>query len=146
MIRHLLASKKGASSILVIMLLVVLVVFGVAALTTALSSLRLTQKVTDWNVQYYGAEAAAWERCAQIDRAVQAALTEPGADETSPEAALAALDFDIQAEETQDGLRIGYKVWSNDGTVGIDAVLELDISDATLQVVQWQEIQQEGKA
>jgi len=45
----LMRSKKGASSILVILMLVVLVVFGVAALTTALSSMRLGQKVEDWN-------------------------------------------------------------------------------------------------
>ena len=38
-------SEKGASSILVILLLVVLVVFGVAALTTALSNVRLDKKL-----------------------------------------------------------------------------------------------------
>jgi Tfp pilus assembly protein PilX len=144
-IRNVLASKKGASSILVIMLLVVLMVFGIAALTTALSSMRLTQKVTDWNAQYYAAEAVAWERCAQIDRAAKAALAGPDAEGTDVEEALSALDFDTQAEAAETGLRIRYEAWSDDGSVGISAALSFDVSDGSLRVVQWQEIQREGK-
>ncbi len=146
MLRNVLASKKGASSILVIMLLVVLVVFGIAALTTALSSMRLTQKVTDWNAQYYEAEAAAWERCAQIDRAVKDALAAPDTDETAVTAALSALDFDTQPEAAESGMRIGYEAWSKDGAVGIRVSLSLDLSDGSLRVVQWQETQREGSA
>ena len=47
MMKSIMASKKGASSVFVILLLLVLVVFGIAALTTALSGLRLNQKVSD---------------------------------------------------------------------------------------------------
>lgn len=139
-----LASRKGASSILVIMLLVVLVVFGIAALTTALSGMRLTQKVTDWNAQYYEAEAIAWERCADIDRAVKDALVGTDAGEASVTAALTALDFDAQAEASENGLRIRYEAWSEDGTVGIRAALLVDLANGRLRVVQWQETQQEG--
>ena len=144
MIRNVFASRKGASSILVILLLVVLVVFGIAALTTALSSMRLTQKVTDWNEQYYEAEAIAWERCAQIDRVVKETLAAADAGEASLEDALSALDFDAQAEAAENGLRIGYEAWSADGSVGIRAVLSLDLTDGSLRIVQWQETQQEG--
>lgn len=146
MIRNVLASRKGASSILVIMLLVVLVVFGVAALTTALSGMRLTQKVTDWNAQYYEAEAMAWERCAQIDRAVKEALTGSDNREASVRETLTSLDFDAQAEAAGNGLRIGYEAWSADGSVGIRAALSLDLTDGSLRVVQWQETQREGTA
>ena len=62
MVKRVLASQKGASSVLVILLLLVLVVFGVAALTTALSGLRLGQKVSDWNESYYRLEGQA-ARC-----------------------------------------------------------------------------------
>lgn len=144
MIKNVLASRKGASSILVIMLLVVLVVFGIAALTTALSSMRLTQKVTDWNEQYYDAEATAWERCAQIDRAVKEALTGPNADSAAVEQALLSLDFDAKAEAAENGISIGFEAWSADNSVGIRAALSLDLTDESLRVVKWQEIQREG--
>ena len=144
MIRHMLASRKGASSILVIMLLVVLVVFGIAALTTALSGMRLTQKVTDWNAQYYEAEAKAWERCADVDRAVKEALAHPDADEGSLEETLSALSFGVQTGATDNSLRIEYEAWSHDGSVGILAALSLDLSDGSLRVLQWQETQREG--
>lgn len=146
MFKRLLASKKGASSILVIMLLVVLVVFGIAALTTALSGMRLAQKVTDWNARYYEAEAQAWQRCAEIDGAVQSAHLSADAAEADVRQALTALDFDTKVEAADGGLRIGYEVYSDDGTVGIRASLALDTSDGSLSIVQWQEFQQEGLA
>jgi Tfp pilus assembly protein PilX len=143
MIKDIIASKKGASSILVILLLVVLMVFGVAALTTALSSMRLSQKVTEWNAQYYEAEAIAWERFAEIDRAV-ASLS--NADEASVKTALAGLDFDTDIETSDGSCRICYEAWSKDGLINIDAALSLDTSDGSLRVVQWQEKQREGTA
>lgn len=146
MIRKVLRSSKGASSILVIMLLVVLLVFGIAALTTALSSMRLTQKVTDWNAQYYAAEAEAWERCAQIDRAVKTALSSPDMDSAAVEDALSALDFETQAQAIEGGLNIAYEAWSGDGSVGIRASLTLSLTDGRLHVAQWQEMQWEGTA
>lgn len=141
MIKRILASKKGASSILVIMLLVVLMVFGVAALTTALSSMRLTQKVTDWNTQYYAAEAIAWERCAEIDRAARSALSGADAGADAVLEAVEALGFDMQIGETDGGLRIVYEAWSESGSVGIRAALLLDLADGSLLVTQWREIQ-----
>ena len=81
MIKKLMTSKKGSSSILVVLLLIVLVVFGIAALTTtALSNLRLGQKVADWNAEYYTAEGIAWERVAEIDKAIAQAYEQPDAD------------------------------------------------------------------
>jgi len=146
MMKRVLASKKGASSILVILLLVVLVVFGIAALTTALSSMRLGQKVADWNAQYYAAEGQAWERCAGIDRAVKTALSGEGADAAAIQQALRELDFYTATQDTEDGLRITYETWADSGTVGIHTELLLRLSDGSLTVVQWREIQREDAA
>ncbi len=146
MIKRVLASRKGASSILVILLLVVLVVFGIAALTTALSGLRLGQKVADWNEQYYGAEAQAWERCAEIDRTVDTALSTETADAVAVEKALSRLDFDTTCEQADDGLHISYEAWADSGKVGIRAMLLVNLSDGSLTVIQWREVQQEDAA
>jgi Tfp pilus assembly protein PilX len=145
-VKRLLKSEKGASSILVILLLVVLVVFGVAALTTALSGMRLAQKVADWNTRYYQAEAAAWECCAEIDSALQAVQPGPDTDAAAAKQALTTLSFDTQVETADNGLRISYQVYSDDGTVGIHTTLAMSFSDGSLSVVQWQEFQQEGLA
>ena len=146
MIRRMLASKRGASSILVILLLVVLMVFGVAALTTALSSMRLGQKVTDWNERYYTAEGIAWERCAEIDRAAAAALSDDGLDVVTVKKELSKLDFETNTEATDGSLRVAYEAWAEDETVGISVTLLISLSDGNLSVVQWREIQQEGMA
>jgi Tfp pilus assembly protein PilX len=138
MIKNLLYSKKGASSIMVMLMLVVLVVFGIAALTTALSSMRLGQKVVDWNEKYYAAEKAANERYAEADKAVRNA---PGSGDIvgAVKSELEKLGFgDVQI--TGDTLTVSYETWSED--IGISAVLALDISDLTsLRPVQWKEIQ-----
>lgn len=146
MIRCTLASKKGASSILVILLLVVLLVFGVAALTTALSSMRLGQKVTDWNERYYAAEGLAWERYAEIDRASKTTLSGEDADAAAVKKALTALDFETATETADSGLLITFESWAEDETVGIHVVLLLNLSDGSMTVEQWREIQQEGMA
>jgi Tfp pilus assembly protein PilX len=138
MIKNLLYSKKGASSIMVMLMLVVLVVFGIAALTTALSSMRLGQKVVDWNEKYYAAEKAANERYAEADKAVRNA-SGSGDIAGAVKSELEKLGFgDVQI--TGDTLTISYETWSED--IGISAVLALDISDLTsLRPVQWKEIQ-----
>jgi len=125
---------------------VVLLVFGIAALTTALSSMRLGQKVTDWNERYYAAEGIAWERCAEIDRAANAALSAEAADIAAMKAAVSSLDFETATEAANGGLQVTYEAWSEDGTVGIRATLLLGLSDGSLTVLQWREIQQEGMA
>jgi Tfp pilus assembly protein PilX len=138
MIKNLLYSKKGASSIMVMLMLVVLVVFGIAALTTALSSMRLGQKVVDWNEKYYAAEKAANERYAEADKAVRNA-SGSGDIAGAVKSELEKLGFgDVQI--TGDTLTVSYETWSED--IGISAVLALDISDLTsLRPVQWKEIQ-----
>ncbi len=146
MIKKLIGSEKGASSILVILLLVVLMVFGVAALTTALSSMRLGQKVAEWNAQYYEAEAIAWERFAQIDRAL---ADISNADEESVKKKLDALDFDTDIEKSGAGFIFYYETWSKDTMVGIDVALSFQIFDkggTSLRATQWREIQREGAA
>ncbi|MGE5495154.1 MAG: hypothetical protein ACM3S4_07660 [Burkholderiales bacterium] len=138
MIKKLLYSKKGASSIMVMLMLVVLVVFGIAALTTALSSMRLGQKVVDWNDKYYAAEKTANERYAEADKAVRSA-SGSGDIAAAVKSELEKLGFgDVQIQG--DTLTVSYETWSED--IGISAVLALDLSDLTsLRPVQWKEIQ-----
>jgi Tfp pilus assembly protein PilX len=134
MIKNILSSKKGASSIMVMLMLVVLVVFGIAALTTALSNMRLGQKVVDWNGKYYAAEKTANERYAMIDKAIESAS---GNDIAS---SIKSLGFEASVETAGNTLTVSYETWNED--VGISTVLSLDMSDITsLHPVQWKEIQ-----
>ena len=141
MIKKMLSSKKGASSILVILLLIVLVVFGIAALTTALSSLRLGQKVVDFNSAYYSAEGAASERFARIDQTIAEAYTLADSDITGAVTdKLSELDFDAVVSSSDGTIDISYETWSDD--IGIRTVLTLDITDSgSLRVAEWKEIQ-----
>jgi hypothetical protein len=138
MIKRILSSKKGASSIMVMLMLVVLVVFGIAALTTALSNMRLGQKVVDWDKKYYAAEKIANERYAMADKAVHSAF---GSGDTAGgiRSELAELGFG-NVETSGNTLTISYETWSED--IGISTVLALDLSDIrSLHPVQWEEIQ-----
>ena len=140
MINKLLASKKGASSVLVILLLLVLVVFGIAALTTSLSGLRLGQKVSDWSTAYYGVEGAAAHCWAKIDAAVsQARKQDAEGFEQSLTDNLSGLEFDTQLDTSGEHWRISYEAW--DGDIGLHVTLELDEDkDPALYPVQWYQI------
>lgn len=141
MIKKTLLSKKGASSIMVMLMLVVLVVFGVAALTTALSNMRLGQKVQSWNAKYYAAEGEANERYAKIDRAVAQAFAEGGDIAGNIRKQIEGLVFEVSAQASGDGFEFSYETWSED--IGISAVLSLDADDKdSLRPVRWKEIQQ----
>ena len=94
MVKRVLTSQKGASSVLVILLLLALVVFGVAALTTALSGLRLGQKVSDWNESYYRLEGQAARCWAEIDAAVSRAAETGGPFEQALKNELKQLSFE----------------------------------------------------
>jgi hypothetical protein len=133
-------SEKGASSIMVVLLLVVLLVFGIAALTTALSNARLGQKVTSWNTKYYTAEGTANERFAIIDKAVHETYNAGGDFEAALKGRLSALGFDSSAEGTGSSLSISYEAWCEDIGVGVE--LNLDPKDpGSLKAVRWEEIQ-----
>ncbi len=141
MIKKVMSSKKGASSIMVILLLVVLVVFGIAALTTALSNFRLGQKVSDWNTKYYAAEGDANERFAMIDKAVEEGFsTNTDNNAQSIAESVESLGFDTDVDTQGGVMTICFETWSED--IGIAAVLELDLTDMhSLHAVQWKEIQ-----
>ncbi len=141
MVKKLLCSKKGASSIMVMLMLVVLVVFGVAALTTALSNMRLGQKVQGWNEKYYAAEAKANERYAEIDNALQQAFFAGGDISDNIHDKFAGLGFDASVDTDGEILTVSYETWSGD--IGIISVLSLNANDInSLRAVQWKEIQQ----
>lgn len=124
----LIRSKKGASSILVILMLVVLVVFGVAALTTAISNVRLGQKAADWNDKYYSADAKANEMYAQIDKAVsdwRTACLQYSGVQPDLNDFLNELEFDVRiAEVGENSFEFSYETWEDN--VGISVVLSYD--------------------
>jgi Tfp pilus assembly protein PilX len=131
-IKKTLASKKGASSILVILLMVVLIVFGIAALTTALSNMRLGQKVADRTSAYYTAEGIASERFATIDKAV----AHTDASLSSVKSGLSALGFDTDITCDDNVILIAYETWSGD--VGICAVLAMtEGNPGSLHITEW---------
>ena len=133
-------SEKGASSILVILLLVVLVVFGVAALTTALSNVRLGQKTADWNDKYYSADAKANEVYAQIDRTA-AQWQEKGNPSDNELSSIANdLNVDIQTEKTNNAIDLSYEVWEND--VGISVVLSYSILEDEFTIIRYKAMQE----
>lgn len=121
----LIKSQKGASSILVILMLVVLVVFGVAALTTAVSNVRLGQKAADWNDKYYAADAKANENYAQIEKAVcewQDSCLQISESEPELNDFIKTLGFSVKITEEDGNLfKFAYEVWEQD--VGISVVL-----------------------
>jgi hypothetical protein len=60
-------NKEGASSVLIILIMVVLVVFGLAALTTSLAAVRLTDKSNEWSGEYYSLEGKAGNLLFEVD-------------------------------------------------------------------------------
>jgi Tfp pilus assembly protein PilX len=138
MVKKALSNQKGASSVLVMLVMLVLVVFGVAALTTALASLRLGQKAADWSDAYYRAEGEAARHWAQIDAAVSRADEDALPFRQALDEELAALD--IGATLSEDGDAITYEVWDDD--MGLHATLALDMEAAPrLRATQWYQIQ-----
>jgi hypothetical protein len=136
MIRRVLADKKGATSVLVILMLLVLLVFGVAALTTALSSLRLGQKVSDWSDSYYCAESKAARCWAEIDAAISRAADKNTPFDQALSGELEQLDFE---SEFSDGA-ITYEVWEDD--TGLHVTLALNMASAPrLRATEWYEIE-----
>lgn len=141
MIKRILSSQKGASSVFVLLLLVVLMVFGLAALSIALSNVRLGAKVVDFNTAYYAAEGEAWERFAEIDKAVSLAFgqkTENAQDAIIRE--LNALRFDTQVESDGEVVMISYQAGEKQSGIAIEVTLALDTDDEhSLRAVEWRQ-------
>ncbi|NLT96963.1 MAG: hypothetical protein GXW96_02190 [Christensenellaceae bacterium] len=136
MIKRVLASQKGASSVLVILLLLVLVVFGVAALTTALSGLRLGQKVSDWNESYYRLEGQAARCWAEIDAAVSRAAESGEPFEQALENELKQLNFETTLKDNA----ITYEVYSDGTRLHVTLALDMEHSPR-LCPTEWYQIQ-----
>jgi hypothetical protein len=136
MVKRVLTSQKGASSVLVILLLLALVVFGVAALTTALSGLRLGQKVSDWNESYYRLEGQAARCWAEIDAAVSRAAETGGPFEQALKNELKQLSF----ETTLKVNAITYEVRSDGARLHVTLALDMKQSPR-LRPTEWYQIQ-----
>jgi hypothetical protein len=136
MVKRVLTSQKGASSVLVILLLLALVVFGVAALTTALSGLRLGQKVSDWNESYYRLEGQAARCWAEIDAAVSRAAETGGPVEQALKNELKQLSF----ETTLKVNAITYEVRSDGARLHVTLALDMKQSPR-LRPTEWYQIQ-----
>jgi len=136
MVKRALTCKKGASSVLVILLLLVLVVFGVAALTTALSGLRLGQKVSDWNESYYRLEGQAARCWAEIDAAVSRAADTGGPFERALEKELKQLGFEAALKDNA----ITYEVRTGESRLHVTLALDMEQSPR-LRPAEWYQIQ-----
>jgi hypothetical protein len=64
--------KKGSSSIMVILVMLTLVVFGVLALMSSYSDLKLSKKNANWLKGYYELDARGEELVSQIDTKLEA--------------------------------------------------------------------------
>jgi len=140
-----LKSKKGASSILVMLLLVVLVVFGVAALTTALSNVRLGQKTADWNDKYYAADAKANEMYAQLDKSLSDALLKKELSSKDPSTDVTEFmeypAFEVLTETQNDIIYFSYEAWEAD--VGISVTLSYDTAEERFKITRYTAMQAE---
>jgi hypothetical protein len=58
---------KGSSSVLVILIMLTLVVFGLLALMSTYSGLKLSRKNAEWTKEYYALDARAEAQLAKID-------------------------------------------------------------------------------
>ena len=142
---RILKSKKGASSILVILLLVVLVVFGVAALTTALSNVRLGQKTAEWNDKYYAADAKANEIYAQIDSIVTEGRQSFFTTGSSASIMLLQNEYisgnDVEITEENGSVEFSYEVWEQD--VGISVILSYDAAEDDFTITKYKAMQKD---
>ena len=66
--------KKGSSSIMVILIMLILVIFGVLALMSSYSNLKLAKKNADWLEKYYGLDAKGEKLVSQIDLSLKQAF------------------------------------------------------------------------
>ena len=125
----------------VLLLLVVLMVFGLAALSIALSNVRLGAKVADFNTAYYAAEGEAWQRFAEIDKAVSLAYEQTT--ENAQEALMRELDvlqFDTQVESDGGVVMISYVAGEKQSGIAIEVTLALDTDDEhSLRAVEWRQ-------
>lgn len=141
MIKRILTSKKGSSSVFVMLLLVVLMVFGLAALSIALSNVRLGAKVADFNAAYYAAEGEAWKRFAEMDKAVwQAYAQTPETAEDAVIRQIETLGFETQVKSDGGTVMISYEAHDAESGIAIEVTLALDTDDErSLRAVEWRQ-------
>jgi hypothetical protein len=148
-----LQSKRGSASAVVVMVTVLLAVFGVLALVSSYSGLKLAQRHATWSSDYYKVDAEAEAMLASIEGDLAAAAAKAGstsASGTFPDLAAEALSLRVPSEQgsfTGDasGLTVRIRVGSIDGQ-NIRMELRIDFSDAGIparfcRIVSWRQWQ-----
>lgn len=148
-----LRSRRGSASAVVVMVTVLLAVFGVLALVSSYSGLKLAQRHAAWNTGFYRVDAEAETLLASIEddlatAARQAGSISPGG--SFPDLAAEALSTRIpsgQGSFTGDGtgLNVRIRVGDSDGQ-NILMELRVDFSDAGVparfcRIVSWRQWQ-----
>ncbi len=113
-----------------------------AALTIALSHARLGQKVSERSIAYYALEGVAWERFAQIDKALQPASGEHASPLDAAAQKISQLGFETTLRFNDGIVEISYETWDEENNIGISAILAYTPDDAhSLRPIQWKQIQ-----
>lgn len=106
-----LKSEKGSSSVLVIMIMLLLITFGVLAMMSSYSNLKIARKHADWTKSYYQLESIAeknsidfenlYKKAAkEMDAYIEIDLSESIAASQLPELVKRTLDDDIEEGKT----------------------------------------------
>jgi hypothetical protein len=107
MIGMLVKKKRGSSSIMVILIMLTLVVFGVLALMSSYSDLKLSKKNASWLEKYYSLDAKGEDLLSQIDsRLIAAAKKARIGAVLDKEKYLSLAQAEINAMKTEDKLKL----------------------------------------
>lgn len=107
MIRKVFNKKKGSSSIMVILIMLTLVVFGVLALMSSYSDLKLSKKNANWLEKYYDLDAKGEKLISEIDsRLSQASKKAKSGNTLDREKYIQLAESEIKAIKTENKLKV----------------------------------------
>lgn len=141
-------SRRGSASALIILMLVLLIFFGVLALVTAATDLRLAEKRAEWNQYYYLADRRAQDVLAQIDslchqEAFNTGSVDDQIDQLNSFSELSTHIAHYTATRAGDAIAYDARVILEEGPEqGIDMTLLIDSDSASdeervIQIVRW---------
>ncbi len=112
-------SERGSSSVLVIMIMLLLITFGVLAMMSSYSNLKIARKHADWTKGYYALENIAQKKQIDIKNTFLDTATQNKENRISVDNLMTALDF------------------SDVETTSISHLIELGLSEEKLQQTIW---------
>ncbi|OJV62132.1 MAG: hypothetical protein BGO41_02075 [Clostridiales bacterium 38-18] len=112
-------SERGSSSVLVIMIMLLLITFGVLAMMSSYSNLKIARKHADWTKGYYALENIAQKKQIDIKNTFLDTATQNKENRISVDNLMTALDF------------------SDVEITSISHLIELGLSEEKLQQTIW---------